>query len=408
MKINLKNNTGLKIMSLGIALILWYVIGNINDPVKTVAFSGIPVQIINSDVLQSENKVYEITEGETVAVSVRGKTSIVNSLTASDFTATADLAKLSIVNAVPIDVTVAQHSSQLDISLGRVNTLKVNIEDRVEAMLPVVVETEGTPADGYAIGSKTSSPNMVEISGSKSMIKRLKEIRVRISVQNEKEDLYTRQSVKFYDQNGDHVESPTIECDTAAVDVTIELWKTKEIPVHIYTTGTPAEGYGISAFDYEPKTIEIAADDDKIGTVTRLELDPLDVAGLKENLEKTISMDSSSLPSGVVFKNGSVDIVAKAVIEKKKSGEVQLNASDITIKGLPEGKKVTFDKKKYTIKIDSYESKMSGLTSVSFEPYIDVTELGEEKEGKILIHLINPSGVTVTNTIKAKVKMEDQ
>lgn len=73
MKINLRNNTGLKVLSLAIALILWYVIGNINDPVKTVAFSGIPVQVINSDVLQNENKVYEITEGETVAISVRGK-----------------------------------------------------------------------------------------------------------------------------------------------------------------------------------------------------------------------------------------------------------------------------------------------------------------------------------------------
>lgn len=408
MKINLKNNTGLKIMSLGIALILWYVIGNINDPVKTVAFSGIPVQIINSDVLQSENKVYEITEGETVAVSVRGKTSIVDSLTADDFTATADFTKLSIVNAVPIDVTVAQYSGQLDISLGRINTLKVNIEDRVEAMLPVVVETEGTPAEGYAIGSKTSSPNMVEISGSKSMIKRLKEIRVRINVQGEKEDLDTRQSVKFYDQNGDHVESPTIACDTAAVDVTVELWKTKEIPVNIFTTGTPVEGYGISAFDYEPKTVEIAADDDKIGTVTRLDLDPLDVTGLRKNLEKTISMDSSSLPNGVVFKNGSVDFVAKAVIEKKVSGEVELDTADITINGLSEGKKVAFDKKKYKIKIDSYESKMSGLTGASFEPYIDVTELGDKEEGELLIHLVNPSGVTVTNTIKAKIKIENQ
>lgn len=406
MKINLRNNTGLKVLSLAIALILWYVIGNINDPVKTVAFSGIPVQVINSDVLQNENKVYEITEGETVAISVRGKASIVEKLKAEDFTATADMSKLSIVNAVPIDVTVSQHSGQLDISLGRVNTLKVNIEDRVEAMLPVVVETEGKQADGYAIGSKKSSPNMVEISGSESMIKRLKEIRVRVNVQGESEDLYTRQSVKFYDQNGDLVESPTIECDTAAVDVTVELWKTKEIPVNITTVGTPAKGYGIAAFDYEPKTVVIAADDDKINELTSIELDPLDVSGLKENLEKTIPLDSSNLPSGVIFGAGNVDIVAKAVIEKKVSDEVKLKASDITVKGLGEDETAVFDKTIYTIKIESYESKLGSLTGVLFEPYIDVTELGEDREGEVLIHLVNPSGVTVTNTLKAKIKIE--
>ena len=238
------------------------------------------------------------------------------------------------------------------------------------------------------------------------MIKRLKEIRVRVNVQDEKEDLYTRQSVKFYDQNGDHVESPTIACDTAAVDVTIELWRTKEIPVNLFTTGTPAQGYGISAFDYEPKVVEIAADDDKIGSVNSLDLTTLDVTGLTKNLEKTISMDSSSLPPGVVFKNGSVDFVAKAVIEKAVSGEVQLNVADIAINGLPQGKKVTFDKKKYQIEVDGYESKLEGLTGASFEPYIDVTELGSKKEGELLIHLINPSGITVTNTIRAIVKIE--
>lgn len=407
-KINLKNNTALKLVSLAVAIILWFVIGNVNDPVKTVVFSGIQVKVVNDDVLESNNKAYEITEGDVVTITVRGKTSVVDGLSADDFTATADMGKLSIVNAVPIDVSVSRNANQLEISLGRVNTLKVNIEDRVEAMLPVVIDTEGTVAEGYAMGSKTSSPNMIEVSGSESTIKRLKEIRVTVNVKDKSEDVYSRQSIKFYDQNGDEVVSPNIDCDTVAVDVTIPLWKTKEIPLTMTTTGTPAEGYGISNFDYEPKTLVIAAEDEKLEKITSWEMDPLDVTGLTESLEKTISIDSSYLPNGVIFANGSVDIVAKAVIEKKVSSEITLSADDITIKGLPEGKKVTFDKRVYTIAIETYQSRMGNLDGTSFEPYIDVSTWTNKTSGKARIHLVNPSGVTVGNTISAEITITDE
>ena len=410
MKIKISDNFGTKVLSLAIALILWFIIGNVNDPVVTKSFSDIPVQVINEDVLESINKVYEVTEGDTVTVTVRGKKSIVNDLQADDFTAVADLSKLSIVNAVPIDVTISKNtgqfnSNQLDITMGRINTLKVRIEDREETMVPVTIETIGTPANGYAIGSKTSSPNMVEVSGSETLVKRLKEIKVQVDVSGASKDISTRQSVKFYDQNGDQVESSTIDCESAAVDVKIELWRTKEISVVMSTTGKVKNGYGISAFEYEPKTVVIAAPDDKLETITELRLDDLDVSGKEESMEQTITLDNTALPNGVIFPSSTVDIVARAVIEKKVTREVRIIAADITVKGLEEGQKAVFDQKSYVIHVDSYQSKLSTLESEAFETYINVDEIDEET-GKVQVHLTNPSGATVTTSLTVEVTIK--
>ena len=405
MKINLKNNTGLKILSLVLAITLWYMVGNIDDPV-TVDTYTIPVQIVNSDVLKSNDKAYEITEGETVTFTVRGKSSILDKLKESDFRAEADLEKLSLVNSVPIDVTVSRYANDVDITLGIVNTVKVNIENRVEAMLPVIVETEGNVGEGFDIGTKTSSPNMVEVAGSESMIHRLKEIRVVVNVNHAVQDISTRQSVKFYDRNGDEVESNMIECDTTVVNVFIDLWKTKEIPVILKTAGTPAAGFGISAFDYEPKTVVIAASDEMLGQITELNMEVLDVQGTSANVEKTISMDSSALPQGVMFRDDTIDVVAKAVIEQRIADKVKLDTADIEIKNLPEGKKVSFDKKNYEIEISSFKSKISNLSGASFQPYIDVKELEGAVSGKVLIHLVNPDGVTVSNTLSAEIEVK--
>lgn len=405
MKIKISNNFGTKVLSLAIALILWFIVGNINDPVKMKAFSDIPVKVINEDVLESINKVYEITEGDTVTVTVRGKKSIVETLRSEDFTATADLSKLSIVNAVPIDVSVARDSDQLDMSLGRVNTVKVKIEDKKTAMLPVTVETTGTVSKGYAIGSKTSSPNMVEVSGSETLIKRLKEIKVQVDVSGASKNISTRQSVEFYDQNGDKVESTTIDCDTAAVDVSIALWHTKEINVSMDTTGIVKSGYGISAFEYEPKTVTIAASDEKLKEMAEIQLDPLNVSGRSESLEKTVTIDSSVLPEGVIFPDNTINIVAKAVIEKKISKEVNIRPDDIEVRGLKIGEKARFGSSAYSITIESFASKVSNINGRSFEPYIEVSEIDEET-GTVLVHLTNPKGVTVTNKLKVKVKIE--
>ena len=405
MKINLKNNTGLKILSLVMAIALWYVIGNIDDPV-TIDTYTIPVQIINSDVLKSNDKAYEITEGETVTFTVRGKSSILDKLKENDFKAEADLEKLSLVNSVPIDVTVSRYSNDVDITLGIVNTLKVNIENRVETMLPVVVETEGTVGEGFDIGTKTSSPNMVEVAGAESMIRRLKEIRVVVNVNNAVQDINARQSVKFYDRNGDEVESTMIDCDTKFVNVLIDLWKTKEIPISLKTEGTPAAGFGIAAFDYEPKTVVIAATDEMLEEITELKLEVLPVGGASANVEKTFSMDSSALPQGVMFRDDTIDIVAKAVIEQRVADKVKLDVGDIEIKNLPTGKTLIFDKKSYEIEISSYESKIANLAGTSFGPYIDVAELEGESSGKVLIHLMNPDGVTVSNPLWAEIEVK--
>ena len=41
----ISNNTGMKVLSVLIAVLIWILVANINDPVRTERFSGIPVRI---------------------------------------------------------------------------------------------------------------------------------------------------------------------------------------------------------------------------------------------------------------------------------------------------------------------------------------------------------------------------
>ena len=107
MKSRLTDNLILKILSVLMAILIWIVVLNINDPSKTRLISGIKVAVENESVITDNNQVYTITEGQLISVKVTGPRTIVDSLKADDFTATADFKDLSQADSVPIDREIA-------------------------------------------------------------------------------------------------------------------------------------------------------------------------------------------------------------------------------------------------------------------------------------------------------------
>ncbi|MFI3201710.1 MAG: hypothetical protein R3Y54_09335, partial [Eubacteriales bacterium] len=71
MKKLIMHNVGLKMLAVGFSCILWLVVVNFNDPVITISYSGIAVDILNSTILDEQELVYEVVDGtDTVTVYV--------------------------------------------------------------------------------------------------------------------------------------------------------------------------------------------------------------------------------------------------------------------------------------------------------------------------------------------------
>ena len=105
MKNKILNNFTVKVLAVVFAVLIWIIIANIDDYIITKQINDIPVEIINGDAITSNDKLYEVVEGQTVDVIIKGKRSVVDYLTSNDLKAVADLSKLSVTNAVQIVVT---------------------------------------------------------------------------------------------------------------------------------------------------------------------------------------------------------------------------------------------------------------------------------------------------------------
>lgn len=409
MKKLITNNWGMKCLSVFIAVLIWLLVVNTNDPVVTKRFSNIPVEIINEDVLTKEGYAYEILEGESVYISVKGKNSILGSMSDTDFVAYADFSKLSVVDAVPIDVEAKRYQAQLEINLGSVNTMKIKRDELIDVNVPVNIVSKGAVADGYAVGKMTGTPNLVKVSGPKNLLSNAKEIRAEIELDGISSDTTTTAKPLLYDGNGELIDSSQLDMDTTGVYIDIEVWKTKSVDVNVDYEGEAEDGYVITSFDYEPKQITIAAPDEVLKNIDSIDLPTISLEGAEKNYEKDFDLTQETLPSHVILadSNSNTSVKAQATVEPLKTKKFAVTLNDLIVKN-NNGYKVTMASGAIcSFTVEGAESLMEDLSVKDFAPWIDIKGIEEEGTHNMNLHLKDIDGITIKDKTEVGIVLEN-
>ena len=371
------HNLSIKILSFLGALLVWLFIVNIDDPYKTKSYM-VRVDLTNEDALRSVHKVYEIVEGGTATVRVRGRRSVVDNLDASDIKATADLSELSAVNSVDIKPSLKIATSS-DVELECTQVLKVSLEDMETKQVKVTVETEGTPADGYTVGSCSAKPNVIEVSGGESVIDRIATVKVTLNVNGASDSFAKNLEPVAYDKKGNKVTSSTLSFEKKTIRVKARLLQNKTIPVKIHVKGKVAKGYEYVDATCVPEEIEIAGNAKRLASISRLDI-PLDVTGLTSdsaNLERDIEV-ADYLPDEITIPEEYQKISVKIEVEKKKEKKLKIPTSNITLKNLDaayEGE--AYDSSgNVEIIVSGKESYIKGLEADDITASVDCSALG--------------------------------
>ena len=101
-KDTLLSNLGLKLLSLVVAAVLWFVVVNVENPETRKNFT-VNVTFTNEASLAEQNLYYKVNGTGTVKVTLRGKSSIIEKLSTSDISAVAVLSRRE-EGKVPVDI----------------------------------------------------------------------------------------------------------------------------------------------------------------------------------------------------------------------------------------------------------------------------------------------------------------
>lgn len=407
MKKKWMSNLSLKIASVIVAFLFWLVIINITDPTTSKTFHDIPVKILNENVITSANQVYEIEDGDTVQVTVKGKRSFVETLTEADFIATADLTELSKVNAVSINVKLNKEANS-GVEMNWDNAvLKVNLEKRVTQKFKVRVDYQGELSENYVLGEMVAKPNIVEVSCGESKFRKIDHVGVMVTLNGQSEDFEAKYTPVLYDKDGDALDDTNVTFSNNTIRVSTEVRGTKEVPILVSAKGTPAEGYRLVQTDYKPETIRVSGTSSALAKVETIKIQ-VNIDGEKKNVEREIPL-ADYITGDLQLEEDISTISVRCEIEKDGERTFLLAPTDVAVKNLPENctMNLVASSEKYTVNVMGEERDLADLKLADLGAYVDLRGLSDG-EHTLDVKFSLPSGLRVKNRIKINVVIEHQ
>lgn len=386
MKKALTRNLGLKLASLVLAFVLWFLVAQIYDPKDTVTFNNIQVRLINTELLDEEGKVYEVLDNSNlVRVTVTGPQSIVKSeLRRSDIVAEADMSKLTDINTIAITYYCENVSNDSVEIKGNHDSVRLSVEDKTSKWIKLESNTIGEVASGYLIGNVTLDQTNIEVTGPKSAISQVDHAGVDINVTDSTSSLSANVDIKLYDADGNELTLESVKKNVNSAHMTVEVLATKEVPVEIEYMGVPEDGYmATGEVESSVPTVRIAGTASALVGISAITVpeDRMNITGQSSDLVDIINL-KEYLPSNVRLANKSFDgkITATVYIEPIDTKDLTIPADNISITGVPDGMEaeVTSTAEEYNITVSGLTRDVSILRDSSVTGVLDLNRWMED------------------------------
>ena len=422
MKKSLMNKSTLKILSLLIAILIWVVVKNVQDPMLVKVITRIPVTIVNESYLASNLEVPLLIEGQdTVNVKVKGRESVVKELTREDFTAIADMTQIISMETTPRMVPVKVSCEGLldsDISVTPGN-IQVDIEEQTSVEKIIAVNTGDTiPDKNYEVGVLKANPEKVTISGPESIVNKIDRVVAMVDVSDRKETRIELDSeLKIYDKNQDELSEKQLsyldlkEIRNNKIKVTAEFWKAQnKISLKAESSGSPKHGYQVSEIKLVPDTISIAGTDEALqklaeaGNTLEIPGSMIDVSGKSSDFEVNIDLTELLPENTKLARDLNSSVIATVKILPYNSQDFELPATQIQTENIPEDMDLVFGQEKITVRLKGKDEDLKNLKPETVQMKIDLKGY-KEGEYTVPVTVTLPGGYELVDEIAVKVKL---
>lgn len=397
MRKKLLHNWTLKLASLVLAAILWFLVVQIDDPKETKTFNNISVRLTNTELLEKENKVYEVLDNtNTVSVTVRAPRSIIGQIRSGDIVAEADMSKLTDINTIGISYSV-QNVDTIDSIEGNHEVVRLNVEDKSTKWIKVVYQIVGEVSDGYMVSSASPDQTLIEVSGPKSVVERIGYAGVEIDVTGATNNLSANVDIALFDKEDAPMEQKSIKKNVDYVHMTVEVLATKEVPVEVNYMGVPADGFMATGVVLsEPASVKIAGTSSALSNVNRISIpeDRLNITGESSDMTDIINLreylpDNIRLADSGFNGKATVTIFIEPIVEKT----LEVPVENVTVTNLPEGleAQIPEDMTFYTLRVSGLDALITPLRQTAVRGNIDMAAWMEKQK----ITALTPGTYTV-------------
>lgn len=354
----LTKDIGWKLFSVAVAICMWFIVLNVENPVESKSFTSY-IEIQNENAILDQNKtilnIDEIKEMK-VSIKIRGKRMTLDRLAqGKDVSAYIDLSSLGENYSgqeatVPVKIKLPSTTGE-SVSIEYVNPSSVTLrtDSLVSKEMAVSVVKEGAEQEGYEAGDFTVEPSTLTVYGPSAEVEKVAAIKATVDVSTLVEDNEIESVPAAYDTEGKVVES--VFLSSSSVKVSVDMKKVKRVPVEASISGVTADGFVVKGVKAVPDNVFITGEEDILQRIDSVVIDSVNVYGRTETFTTDIYI-ANYLPGGVHIKSGSSEKVQLTVdIEPQSEKILTFSSDDVEITG--------YDADRYDLSVDRQELKLT-------------------------------------------------
>lgn len=385
-----ENRIALQLVSVFIAIVLWFIISYTENPVISITVNNIKVEYRGLDKLEERGlTIPDASKNPNLTMSVSGKRSDLLTVL-QKARAYVDVSDIDTSDTYTLDVKTDMPTNAVTISKQKFKTLDVTVEPIVEKDVPVIVRQ--TDKNKEYLVKSTPQQNTVRFTGAESLLNNVSCVMVAVSTIDMKNDNMQKYNYRIMDSNNSEVDDKnSFRTDTSSILVYNELYTPKLMGVDINIPESVSSMYDVDIL--QVLTVMVGVKD---GAPERLS------AQFPENAitdvgsgDYTVNINSVDK---IYIESENITQKIRAVVTKKELQYVQI---PVRFKNVAEGLKAWCE----TPVIDTYINCVpSKLKADSLVAYADMNGLGEGTH-EITLEFEQTNSVKIIGEYKVKVTL---
>lgn len=266
-------NWPVKLLSLVVAVLLWFYVLGSEDPQTTQAID-VPVVTVNEP---TDLKTIEVTP-KTVELRLRGRESALAQADVSRMRMEANLRKAK-VGEQRVPVRVAGLPLSLTVLPGYPSTVTVEVDKIIERNRPVDYERRGDPAEGFVIEQISLEPTEVTVRGATSIVRNVIRAVVIVDTSGLNTSMDFEAELEARNSRDQTVGEVSFDPETVSVSVQVRQVSVKTVPVRP-VVGSPPAGYRVVNVSADPIVVTVTGNEG-LSSVRSVPTIPVDISGLR-------------------------------------------------------------------------------------------------------------------------------
>ena len=419
----LQQNIWLKILSLLIGIVIWYVVVQENDPVETSSYQ-VRITTENESYITNGKQIFHIDDSyKIVTVYLRANRSTLRDTDAEDITVTADLTQIVDLDRDPVMVPLTascRNVQSSNITLSR-TAIPISIENIASKEFPVTVDTgDSIPGQNYEVGRTTPDPEQVVINGPESIVNNIDSVIAQIDVTGMTQSGTKQATIVLLNKNQEVISTETIEDDltlnegASGTRVAVELWrKQSDVTLNVEYSGEPADGYQVTNITTTPETLTVAGSSDALkalkenGNALTIPAELVNVSGASSDITAEVSLTDIMPENMRLAKNTAEAAMVYVTILSDATMEKTIDVDEIEVKNLAENLTVSYDQTEVVIRISGIQSRLESLKDEEIRASVDVSGMTAGDQ-TLPLAVSLPDGVDLEEEVSISVHLKEK